>query len=254
LEDLAALTPATSWSLPHYGPASRHLGRAQGAFLGGRPLPDVPWLSRHWLRTYLSQRDADVELLDDAPAWDQPMIRRHLPKRLAAPLLQLRSDQAWLLQVIDRIPRTVGHLDLHPANLFGDDSETVAIDWSFVGIGALAEDAGNLVADAVLDFHVPPDQIALLFEVVRNGYAAGLADIGWTGPPYLVDLAMTATVAAKYVWIGPAILRAALEHRTTLNGRSIEEAVERWSSVVPFVLWCAERARTLEQLAGPAER
>jgi hypothetical protein len=51
----------------------------------------------------------------------------------------------------------------------------VLIDWAFVGIGALAEDAAVLVADAVLDFHVEPQRFDELYEVVRGATSTACA-------------------------------------------------------------------------------
>ena len=55
LEDLRS-TPAPEWSLGRYGIAARHLGRMQGAYLTGLPVPDHEWLSRGWMRSYLLQQ------------------------------------------------------------------------------------------------------------------------------------------------------------------------------------------------------
>ena len=158
----------------------------------------------------------------------------------------MRADQARYLDALDRLPRTLCHLDLHPANLFADgDESTVAIDWSFAGIAALGEDAGNLVPDSVLDFHVDPARIDELYELVAGGYEAGLRDAGWDGPPSLVRLGMAATIAAKYSWIAPAILRAATENRELLNRRPIAETLHWWAPAVPFLLDRADEARDL---------
>ena len=243
LEDLAAATPATTWAPDRYGLAARHLGRAQGAIVvGTTPLPEARWLSRDWLRAYLTQRDADMGLLADPEAWDTELARRWLPAELGPALAALRAGQDLFLEALDDTPRTLCHFDLHPANLFasGDDG-TVLIDWSFVGIGALGEDAGNLVPDAVLDFHVTPRAIGELYDVIAAGYLAGLRDAGWDGPPEVVDLAMRASIAAKYAWIAPAMLRAAVEGRATLNRRPIEQSFEAWAPVVPFLLHAATR-------------
>jgi Phosphotransferase enzyme family len=245
LEDLGAATPATSWPLARYRLAARHLGQAQGQFAVDRPLPDLAWLSRGWLRDYLSQRDSDTALLEDPVAWATPLARRLLPRELATPLLAMRRDRESFLEALERMPHTVCHLDLHPANLFGRDDETVLIDWSFVGVGSLGEDPGNLVPDAVLDFHVPPEEVADLYDLVLLGYLEGLRDAGWAGPEAAVDLAMRATIAAKYPWIAPAMLRAALDQRSTLNRRPIEESFWWWARVVPFLLTCADEGRRL---------
>jgi hypothetical protein len=245
IEDMEFALPATIWPVERYAMASRDLGRAQGEFVVGRTLPDEPWLSRGWLRAYLAQRDTDIPLLEDPTAWATPLARSWLPERLARPLVDMRRDQESFLMALEQTPQSLCHFDLHPANLFGLDDETVLIDWSFIGIGALGEDAGNLVADSVLDFHVGSERIDDLYEVVHEGYLAGLQDAGWTGSPEVVDLAMRATIAAKYAWIAPAMLRAALDQRESLNGRPVEETIGWWAPVVPFFVRCADQARRL---------
>jgi hypothetical protein len=249
LEDVAGVR-GQDWGLLHYRRAARHLGQAQGEFAVGRPLPPYGWLSRDWMRAYLAQRDGDRALVDDAAVWDLPRVRASLPSSLAGPLRDMRADQPRFLAALDGLPRTLCHLDLHPANLFAVGGETVAIDWSFVGVGALGEDAGNLVADAVLDFHVGPEHLDELLDTVCTGYAEGLADGGWRGSPDLVRLGMSATMAAKYAWIGPAVLRAAAEEKEMLNRRPFDDAVQWWAPTVEFLLRQTSRARDLLRRAN----
>jgi hypothetical protein len=245
LEDLRGATPAVLWPLRRYSVAARHLGHAQGTFVDRRPLPDEAWLSRSWLRAYLTQRDVDIRLLEDEAAWAIPLVREWLSDSLAGPLLDMRGDQESFLRALDRAPNTVCHFDLHPANLFGADDETILIDWSFVGIGAIGEDAGNLVPDAVLDFHVAPEHIDELYDIVRDGYLEGLKEAGWAGSEEMIDLAMRATIAAKYAWIAPAMLRAAVDRRDSLNKRAIRDTFRWWAPVIPFLIKCAEQTRRL---------
>ncbi len=203
LEDVAG-APGAAWPLARYKQAARHLGQTQGAYLTGHPLLDQPWLSRDWLRTYLLQRDGDRHLVREPQAWQHPLVAERFPDPPIDRLIAMRADQSLFLDALDELPRTLCHLDLHPANLFADgDASTVAIDWSFVGTGALGEDAGNLVPDSVFDFHVDPRDLYDLYELVARGYEAGLRDAGWAGSPALVHLGMAATIAAKYAWIAP---------------------------------------------------
>jgi thiamine kinase-like enzyme len=162
----------------------------------------------------------------------------------------MRADRGRFLGVLDDMPATLCHFDFHPANLFdGGHDTTAAIDWSFVGIGALGEDASNLVPDAALDFHVRPEDLGALYEAVAGGYAAGLRDAGWSGSDATVRLAMSATMAAKYAWIGPALAHAAIDGRELLNGRPIGEALAWWAPTVGFLLDRADEARGLEAQA-----
>ncbi len=253
LEDLSG-TPAPQWPLARYELAARHLGQTQGVYMAGRPLPDEPWLSHDWMRAYLRQRDGDVELVGERASWDHPVVAASFAAPPVERLHAMRADQSRLLDALDGLPRTLCHRDLHPANLFdardGDDA-TITIDWSFVGIGALGEDAGNLVPDSVLDFHVDPRHIDELYALVARGYEAGLRDAGWDGPPELVRLGMASTIAAKYAWIAPAILRAVTENRPTLNRRPTADTMYWWVPTVRFLLDRADEARELRGAHPP---
>jgi hypothetical protein len=250
LEDLVG-TPGTRWTLERYRFAARHLGQTQGSYLMNQPLPDDEWLSRHWLRDYLRQRDGDLALVTDAAAWDHALVRLWFPTPPIDRLQAMREDQPRFLDSLDRLPRTLCHLDLHPANLFADgDHSTAVIDWAFVGLGMVGEDAGNLVPDAVLDFHVAPSRVDDLYETVVTGYDLGLRDAGWDGSISVVRLGMAATIAAKYAWIAPAILRVTSDHRELLNGRPVAEALKWWAPTVRFLLDRADEARELEGAGG----
>ncbi len=177
LEDLHGI-PATAWPVERYGPAARELGRWQGSF---RALPDEQWLSRDWLRAYVERR-ADIsshELL-----W---------------------AEREPLFAALDRVPRTLCHLDFWPRNLFDDDGATVAIDWAFVGLGAVGEDAGNLVPDSVFDGFVAPERIGELHDLVWAEYLAGLRDAGWPGEERDARLGFCLGAALKYVWVRPRV-------------------------------------------------
>jgi hypothetical protein len=245
LEDLGDAS-ASAWGIDRYALAARQLGRTQGRYLVDVPLPAHDWLSRGWLRSYLALRDGDAELLDDATVWRTPQVAAWFPHPPTEEAKAMRRDQGRLLDVLDRMPRTLCHLDLHPANLFADPAgATVAIDWSFVGLGAIGEDVGNLVPDAVLDFHVAPERIDELYDAVADGYEAGLRDAGWVGSRDEVRLAMCATIATKYAWILPALLRAASERRERLNRRPIDEALRWWVPTIRFLHRRADEARAL---------
>ncbi|HXQ61601.1 MAG TPA: phosphotransferase [Acidimicrobiales bacterium] len=245
LEDAGDGSPGTSWNVEPYGLAARHLGHAQGAVAHEQPPAAEPWFARDWLRSYLSQRDRDMELLSGDGAWSWPLVRNNLGRDTIGPLRRMRDDQDLFLGALDDLPLTICHYDLHPANLFTVGDATVLIDWAFVGLGVLGGDAGVLVADSVLDFHVGPELFDDLFACVRNGYLDGLRQAGWTGVEDLVDLGMNATLGARYAWIGPALLRSVVQERSVMNRRPIEEAVSCWARTIPFLLDHAERARRM---------
>lgn len=187
LEDVPG-TPATEWPVERFGPTARALGRWQGAYLAGRPLPDERWLARHWLRAYVERRAG--QFVASAP----PRAQRVWGER--------EEFLAW----VEDAPQTLSHLDLWSRNLFDDGGRTVAIDWAFVGIGAAGEDASNLVLDAVWDGFLPGGEVRALEAVIWPEYLAGLRDAGATVDERELRLAFAASAAVKYAWIEPWML------------------------------------------------
>ena len=145
---------------------------------------------------------------------------------------------------MERLPRTLCHLDVWPNNLFArNDGTFTLVDWSFVGEGALGEDVGNLVPDSVFDLFVPARMLASLDRKVFDGYLSGLREAGWDGDERTVRLGMCAS-AIKYEWLGPLMLQRASEARQLRYGG--EETADTG-------LLYAERGRALAFLASWAE-
>jgi hypothetical protein len=198
--------PGEVWPIPAFGPAAEALGRAQAPFLLGRPVPALSWLSERFLREYSSEKQVTWELLEDDGAWAHPVVCQTFPGGLREAALFVHAHRERLYQISESLPRTLCHLDFWPKNLFrvpGDD--TVVIDWSFAGDGAVGEDAGNLVPDAVFDHFVTADQMPQLEQAVYEGYLSGLRAAGWHDDPRLVQLGMWSS-AVKYDWLAPFTL------------------------------------------------
>jgi hypothetical protein len=96
-------------------------------------------------------RDEDpppIEPLRDTLA--HPLVRRSFPGDDSDRGFHIWTERELYLDVLDRLPQTVFHLDLFRRNLFarqtadGDD-QTVIIDWAFVGRGPIGADLSPLV-------------------------------------------------------------------------------------------------------------
>jgi hypothetical protein len=242
LEDLRRAASAGSWTLDAYRSAAFALGRAQGEVTASGDLPADRWLARNWLRRYVERRQEFLGYLDDMSAWRLPLVGRYLRPELAEEIRVIWDERERLLAVAEGAPQTLCHLDLHPGNLFAVNGETVLIDWAFVGLGALGEDAGNLIFDAVFDFFVPPERFAALAKAVSGGYLEGLEASEWRGDAKAVLRTVRAAAAVKYVWILPAMLEAAASGRDTLNHRPIEEGFAWWAPVIPELVRFAHQA------------
>jgi thiamine kinase-like enzyme len=141
-------------------------------------LPAQPWLSRQWLRGWVETMGQSIDALDDDAAWTA-----HEELAEFAPL-RSRVKAIWdardtLLAIVETAPQTVVHLDFWPTNLIAaDDGTTVAIDWSQVGIGALAQDIDQLILDPIWMQVRPGESIEALESHVVRGYTSGLRSSG----------------------------------------------------------------------------
>jgi hypothetical protein len=166
------------------------LGRAQGR----REIPAYGWLSQGFLRAYGGARPVNWALLADHDAWAQPPMRDHFPARLRQGLVRLHDQRERLLDLMERLPRTLCHLDVWPNNLIRrPDGEVVLLDWAFAGDGALGEDIGNLIPNVLL----PPEALDDLDARLTAAYLQGLREAEWTGDERLVRLAICAS-AVRY--------------------------------------------------------
>lgn len=227
---------ASRWDADDYGRVARHVGRLQGR-LGGTALPDHDWLGRRWLAQYLQIRRDVGSILDETEPWNAPTVEQHGAAARADEYRALWARRYDRLARVEALPRTLCHFDLHPYNLFSQpDGSPGVIDWAFVGIGGIGEDAATLVFDTLYDFHLPPEQGPRLFTIVLDGYVAGLRDSGYLADRAAVRQAMLVTAAAKYSWTLPAALRALQQEQSTLNGRDTEDTTATWLHVGDFLL------------------
>lgn len=165
LEDLGQ--PA-AWTIEALARVARLLGVAQR-----RAAADLPTaLPRGFLRAYLEPRIA----------------------HLVEPFASLRET---ILARLDAAPQTLSHFDFHPANIFPSNGAAAVIDWAYCGCGPVGADAGVLASDALADELVPPEQAALLVNVVWDAYRDGLADEALAGAAAEVYALGT---AMRYAW------------------------------------------------------
>jgi hypothetical protein len=205
--------PGEFWPAADHRPAAEALGRAQAPFLLGRELPQAPWLSRDFLRAYSSEKPASWDLLDDDDAWQHPVARDTFPAGLREAVRLVHASRERLYEISEALPRTLCHLDFWPKNLFRrPDGQIVLIDWAFAGLGAIGEDAGNIVPDAVFDHFVPAADMPALEQAVYDGYLAGLQAAGWRDDPRLVRLGMWSS-SVKYDWMAAFTLAQVSQER-----------------------------------------
>jgi hypothetical protein len=252
LEEIADTSPR-QWAQAHYGLVAHQLGRFNGAYLAGRPIPSLPWLRTPWLRSYVERSGPGIAHL--AAVAEHPLVQRAFPGATVTGLLRLWAERAQVFAALDGLPRTFCHRDAWRANVFlrragGGDMQAVAIDWGFAGIGLVGEDLGPLVSPSLAMAHSSlqaPD----VDRVVFARYLEGLRDAGWRGEPRMVRLAYVATTALRY---GPGItgelLRLILDENThawaaQAYGWPIAELCDRFGEQLRVSLQYADEARRL---------
>ena len=212
-----------------YALIAKNWGRAQGQLVESDYLAQ-PWTSQHFLREYTQSKPVDYALLDDKKVWELALIRESWPQTLQEGLQLLYREAGTLYEIMETARQVPSHLDFWPNNVFVTDGEVVPVDWAFFGSGALGEDVGNFIPDAVFDGFVDGEDIAELESIMIDAYEAGLneaCDIEWP-----VRTTVFAS-AVKYVWLGPLLLeRAAQRQYSAYGGGEIseEQAIEQYRS------------------------
>ncbi len=242
--------PGESWPVAAYGPLAEQLGAAQGSIQTEHAIPELPWLSRRFLREYGSEKPVSYELLNDDRAWDHPLARAVFPAGLREAVNVLHDNRQRLLQINESLPQTLCHLDLWPKNLIQRPSgDAVLFDWAFVGVGAIGEDAGNLVPDSCFDHFIHAEQLAELEQVVFDGYLSGLRAGGWNEDARLVQLGMWSS-AVKYDWLAPLTLQQLNdEHQYSYGGAERIDAEFKFRERSRALLFNARWAQRAIELA-----
>jgi phosphotransferase family enzyme len=256
LEDVSrdGAVPGTRWSLGNYRRFANSLGQAQGRIAVTGVVPSHPWLTRSFLRDYVLSKRMDRGILYSDEAWQRPLARDNFPDGLRRGLVRLHEERELFFSLMERLPRTLCHLDVWPKNLFaGKDGTFTVVDWSFVGEGALGEDVGNLVPDSVFDLFVAARDLPDLDREVFTRYVSGLREAGWEGDERAVRLGMCAS-AVKYEWLGPLMLQRASEARQLgYGGQETADTdllyAERGRTLAFLTSW-AEEAKALAQELG----
>jgi thiamine kinase-like enzyme len=199
---------ASPWTLEHYERAAFTLGRFNGSYLSGKPLPDHDWLCRNWSwvsecmkyvdRTYLEPKTwrnsylSSATLADTMERFETLLYRREL-----------------LIPGLERLPRVFCHNDAWQPNLFlsrAPAGKMVIIDWTFCGIAGVGEELGRYFG---LTLHsnemMRPDALSLMETLFQN-YLDGLNHAGWHGDSKLVRFGFTASAALRSVMVVPRLV------------------------------------------------
>jgi hypothetical protein len=189
-----------SWPLEQYRLAARHLGQFNGIYMMGRPLPVYPWLNSGHIRQWLAWGEPGLQDLRRLAQHPRSWITAESAERI----LRLYSERDRLLAVLEQLPHCLCHHDAHRRNLMARRTangvdQTVLIDWSATGPGAIGEELATLVGFGLYWLEVPSADAPRFDALAFAGYLAGLHDAGWQGEKAIVRLGYTVSVALLMV-------------------------------------------------------
>jgi hypothetical protein len=234
------------WTTNQYLFAARQLGRFNGGYVAGIPLPDYPWLCKGHVPTKLGA-------LPPLDAWDNQFVSQSFSTQVRERVLRLWDERKRFYEAMERLPQTFSHFDFHRRNLIirqqedGQD-QVVALDWAWCGYGALGGDLYSLLGGSALLFELEPETIPEMEPDAFEAYLAGLSDSGWAGNPELVHLGYNLWFALFLATGTPGMtVYATAEERTLLVtqqfGRAPEALASGWAILCEFALDRADQAR-----------
>ncbi len=224
----------SAMTIDDYSTAARCLAHLQGRYLTDQALPDEPWLgTRRWLARTLADWGTQAFVWLES---SRQQTNGVFPADLIEDTLRLWHQRDDFLDIAESFPRTLCHRDFNPANLFVQGTaRTCAIDWDCAGPGAIGEDIGDLIGEALVFEGFPPAQIGALQESVLTEYHAGLRQTGWQGSYNDILLSFAAHAALQWSFRIPC--RAKDEEDP--------DRLEQYRQAQRYVLDLAQQARDL---------
>jgi hypothetical protein len=239
------------WPADRYELAALHLGRFNGAYLADRPIPDAPFLTRTYLRSWTNW----IPWLDSVrspDSWSDPLVAAAIPVPPVERLLRLHSMVGPLFDRLEQLPQTLSHLDAWRTNLIdvrgmNGEARTVAIDWSFVGTAPPGQEVAILVGGSHIWLDADPSELAALSTRALAAYIEGLNEAGWRGDEGLVRFAYAASSALYLApllpfWIARIADPARRQWIERKCGRDASEIVRGWSLLLDHALDLADDA------------
>ncbi len=236
------------WSIANYAFAARQLGLWNGAYLCGEPLPEEPWFTRNYYRSWYTGADPEQDFLF---ALNQKYIVGDLRTRYE----RLWAERETFYHTLDTLPQSFSHFDSQRRNLFirkGSDGqdELVLVDWANCGLAPLGADLFHLVGMSSALFEWSPSELPALEQAAFSSYCQGLREAGWAGDSDRVRITYTAFMTLYFGVVFPNILALwctpeARAHALQAFGFAEEEAFLQWLPLFHYSLDCADEARSL---------
>jgi tRNA A-37 threonylcarbamoyl transferase component Bud32 len=239
-----------TWDWADHRLVARRLGRFNGAYLTGHPLPDYPWLSDRWHCRIVPPLADVFDNLDDY--LQLALVQRVLPASEKDEILSIWQERERFCAALAGLPQTLCHNDVFRGNVLYSRNGVKLIDWALAGRGVVGEELVCLAALSLYSPKIPLAQAETLDQDIFAGYVDGLRDAGWTGDARLVRLGYTCAMTLRGlagVKQDVLLMRDRDEHAMPQPGsrlKSIEDVADFWAGIRRFrLLKMAGEARSL---------
>lgn len=206
LQDIAIESIQSDWSFTHMCKISYLLGKYNGAYITGSPLPTESFLCHTWMRSWVEVCAAYAKPIEEQKViWDTCLNDFKGKCSMWELYDNNRNRVNSLLEILELLPRVFAHQDVHWDNIFieqlnGSDS-LIAIDWQFASISGVGEELGRMFGYALLKKKIPINKVAEYKEELFLNYMQGLRDAGWDGNSKLVRFGFTASASLRFIMV-----------------------------------------------------
>jgi hypothetical protein len=253
LEDLGPLQP---WPSDGLLMVARHFGQWAGYY--HKNPPEQPWLCRNFLPSWLglATREGFFAPLHDESLLAQAKVASVVDQALVETFLLVEAHGLAWAKALEQLPQTLCHHDVSAGNVFlasfAGQPITTAIDFGYLGLGAVGEDLGTLISTLVVSSQATPTTIDGLFEAALAAYRAGFSEFAGVELDLLPlrQAVLTAIVVRQVSFVGFSLFNlgqdppAAWQQQwfASLGGES-----RALAGMKQAYQWLAERVRELQQ-------
>jgi hypothetical protein len=236
------------WTSARLQQAARALGHFNGAYLGQDLRQIYPWLGPGRVEEWVAWSEPVLRDLEQNR--QHPFMAACVPPESVHRLHTLWLAREELLTPFRRLPRTLCHHDAFVRNLLLEPTamgeRVVAIDWEYLGMGALGEEIGLLMVASHTFLDLEVARIQAVEEHVWAGYVAGLHAAGWQGNVQQVRFAYAATSGLLgAIAMAGAFVPWVVEHldvAEAMLGHSTAEMTAAWPELLSHMLALGEEA------------
>jgi hypothetical protein len=251
MEHVAETAPPR-WTLDEYRFAAHEIGRDNGGYLRGMPLPDFSWLTHERTPGFATS-------IRQASNLEDPEVVRALGEPLIRGANKLWEERERFFAALNALPQVFSHGDAQRRNLLirhnKNRDELLAVDWAACGRQALGEEMWNLIVASTMLYEWEPEAITELEAAAYPAYLAGLADAGWSDNPDLPRLGFTAATAISLGCAMPFAIGffgkdEMLEYDLRKYGCPPADLIAGWVALAEYALERADAARGIMERLG----